>query len=466
MILILSVIKINSVYLEDFLGEWRIIQLILFIVAGDFLGNVRKLKQTKKRRNKGFYLIILIIILYFSSRIAPLLSASAQSTYVVEHGKIEKSIEAVGYVAREEKILTTIRNGDIKYFVSEGEKIAKGQKLAEVHLEQLDEKSRRDLEAINLRLQNIKEKQDEQGFLKSDIEKLEKQIISLVKSIQQDLKGERYDRIVVTKEELKELLDKKSIIAGEKSFSGKNIIQLEQQKSQLENKVNSSVQTIYSDLPGFVAMGSDGFEELLNYKLLHEITGKQFKLLEDSKLGLSVDDTQKEVSVIRIIENYRWSIVVGVDAEQGEGIEKGKNVQIRIIDQDKELKAVVRNVMDDGDKKIAIFDLDEFIDNFYNMRMIAVEIILNQYEGAMAPNSSIVEREGMKGVYVVDVNGIPNFKPIKIQISNKEYSILYSDFFERSSKDDPSKIEKIKTINLYDEVIMNGNKVKEGKRIR
>lgn len=433
------------------------------------MSNIRKPKNTKRRRNKAFYLVILIVISYFGSRMAYLLNASAQSTYVVEYGKIEKSVETTGYVARQEKILTTVSSGDIKYFVSEGEKIAKGQKLAEVYLDQLDEKSRKDLEAINLRLQNIKGKQDGQDVLKGDIEKLEKQILFLIGSIQQDLKEEKYDRIAILKKELEDLLDKKSVIAGEKSFFGKNIAQLEQQKSQLENKVNSSVKTIYNDLPGIVAMGSDGFEELLNYRLLHEITGKQFKLLEDSDLNSSSEKAQEERPVIRIIENYKWSIVVEIESEQGEKIGKGKNIQIRVIDQNKELKATVRNVIDEEDKKIVIFDLDEFIDDFYNIRAIAIEIILSQYEGAMVPNSSIIEKEGVKGVYTLDVNGIPNFKPIKILTSNEEYSVLYDGFFEQKSKgnqEDQDKVEKIKTINLYDEIVMNGDKVKEGKRIR
>ncbi len=40
----------------------------------------------------------------------PLLNASAQNTCVIEYGKIENSIESVGFIAREEKILTTINN--------------------------------------------------------------------------------------------------------------------------------------------------------------------------------------------------------------------------------------------------------------------------------------------------------------------------------------------------------------------
>ena len=75
-------------------------------LAGDRLNNIRKLNKKKERRKKWFYIIIILIItLYFSSQIVPLLNASTQSTYVIEYGKIEKTIETIGYVAREEKCL-------------------------------------------------------------------------------------------------------------------------------------------------------------------------------------------------------------------------------------------------------------------------------------------------------------------------------------------------------------------------
>lgn len=84
----------------------------------------------------------------------------------------------------------------------------------------------------------------------------------------------------------------------------------------------------------------------------------------------------------------------------------------------------------------------------------------------MAPNSSIIEKEGVKGVYTLDVNGIPDFKPVKVLTSNEQYSILYDGFFEQKSEEAQDEVERIKTINLYDEIVMNGDKIKEGKRIR
>jgi len=433
-----------------------------------FLSQIKEKKRTKKRRSKKKvpYLIVLIIALYFISRMPSLLMASSQSIYAAEYGKIEKNIEAMGYVAREEKVFKSIGKGDVKYFVSEGEKVATGQKLAEVYMDRLDEKSRKDLDVINFRLQNIKAKQDDTNIFKDDIEKLEQQIITLIKSIQQDIKDEKYDKINSMREELENLLNKQSIIYGEKSFSGKNINQLEEQKTQLEHKVNSSVQTIYSDSPGFVAIGSDGLEELLNYKTLYEITSDQFKMLEEAKLNIPSEEIEEGLPVIRIIENYKWTLIVELSTKQAEGIKKGKVLRIRPIGKNKELKAVVRNVIEEEDKKVIIFDLNEFTDDIYNIRTMVVDIVQSKYEGAMVANSSIVEKDGIKGVYTVDVNGIAKFKPIKIKTSNLEYSIIYDGNFEVKSKDDPTKTDRINTINLYDEVVMKGKKVKEGQKVR
>jgi putative membrane fusion protein len=189
-------------------------------------------------------------------------------------------------------------------------------------------------------------------------------------------------------------------------------------------------------------------------------------MLKDTKLNMPSEEIVEGAPVIRIIESYKWSIIVELNTKQAEGIEKGKILRIRPIGEKKELKSIVRNVIEEEDKTIVIFDLDEFIDNIYNIRTLTVDIVQSQYEGAMVANSSIVEKDGIKGVYTVDVNGIAKFKPIKVKISNSEYSIVYDGSFVNKSKEDPEKTENVKTINLYDEVVMKGSKVKEGQRVR
>lgn len=429
--------------------------------------NKRKIKRKKKSsKKKGLYIIFIIIAIYFFSRTPSLLLASSQSTYPAEYGNIESSIETKGYVVRDEKVFKSIGEGDVKYFVSEGEKVAKGQKLAEVYLDDLDEKSRKDLQSINLRLENIKDKQNDDNIFQNDIEKLENQIKTLIKSIQQDIKNKRYDRIKIMKEELEDLLNKQSVIVGEKSFSGKNIIQLEEQKNQLEHKIDSSVQTIYSNSPGFVAMGSDGLEGLLNYSTLNEVSSDQLKMLKNAELNIPSENINEGSPIIRIIENYRWGLIVKVDAMEVEDIQIHDMINIRPVNQNDELKAKVRNVVNEGNDTIIIFNLSETINNIYNIRKLDVEIIKSRHEGVIISNSSITERDGFKGIYTVDISGRAKFKPISIKASNSEYSVVHYGSFIVKSKNDPQKTERVKTINLYDEVVMHGSKIREGEKIK
>lgn len=437
-------------------------------MVGDFLNQTKGKKRTqkKKRRKKIPYVIVLVILLYFISRMPSLLMASSNSTYPVQYGKIEKNLEVTGYVVREEKVFTSLGNGEVKYFVDEGKKVSKGEKLAEVYIDDSDEGSRKDLATINLRLENIKENQNTEGVFQGDIEKIKNQIQRLILSIQQDIKDERYDRIDSMRSELEDLLNKQSIIAGEKSFSGKNLSELEEQKTRLEEKVNASVQVIYSDSPGFIALGSDGLEELLNYKTITDINSDQLKMIEESKIEPSSIEAKEGAPVIRIIKNYKWSLIVSLSKEESAGMEKGNTLKIRPVGQNKELKASIRDVVEEEDKNIIVFDLDEFVDNIYNIRKLTVDIIRNKYEGTMIANSSIVEKDGIEGVYTVDVTGTVQFKPIKIKTSNLEYAIVHDGYFEKKSDKDAEKIERVTTINLYDEVVTKGSKVKEGQRIR
>lgn len=82
----------------------------------------------------------------------------------------------------------------------------------------------------------------------------------------------------------------------------------------------------------------------------------------------------------------------------------------------------------------------------------------------MIPNKSIVEKDGIKGVYIKDISGIVKFRPIKILTSDEEHTIVSEG--NGSSKtielEVNGKPQQFKTVQLFDEVFVNGSKLKEG----
>lgn len=168
-------------------------------------------KKEKKKQGMKFSRIIIstIVILYFLARVFPLIGTTSQKTVVAEYGKIEELIAVTGLIARDERVLADINQGEANFFVSEGEKVAKGQKLAEIYREKLDERYQQELEIINERIEGIQDQQEETSIFQKDIEKIDAQISDLLKKIQQEIKQGNYDKIQQYQSQVEELAKKK-----------------------------------------------------------------------------------------------------------------------------------------------------------------------------------------------------------------------------------------------------------------
>lgn len=428
---------------------------------------LHKKKKNKKRPPLKVFsrlFIIIIVLFYLLSRMPPFFSQATNKTYVAEYGKIEAVVSTEGYIVRDEKVIKHLGEGEIVLLTEEGKKVRKGQKLATLHFNDLDEKTSKDLEIINLRIESIKDKQTEQQPFHKDIEKIESDIAAASREIQQFIKDGEYEKVYPLKENLSLLIEKKSIITGEKSFSGKNLEQLEQQRKSLQEKVSASEEAIYSEFPGIVAVGSDGLEDLLTLNNLEDFTLQEYETIKNSIKPLNAnDDGDQEIS-LRIIQDHKWSIITTVKEKDMQQLEEGKSIKLRQRGESKEYKAVIRKIIhEDGEDAIIVLDLTEFMEEFYNKRVITFDMIKTSFEGIMIPNTAIIEQEGKQGVFRLDVNGFSRFIPVKIKGSNREYSIIYNGYFDESNNGENSRVN---TINFYDEIVTNAEKISQGDRIR
>lgn len=424
-----------------------------------------KRKTHKKIYLKNFkkFFMAFIVLLYFLLRLPPFYSQARNKTYIGEYGKIEAIVSTEGIIVRDEEVIKHLGGGEILLLVKEGERVRKGQKIANIHFNHLDEKTTKDLEIINLRIDSIKDQQAGRQFFQKDIEKIENDILAITKEIQQYITSGNYEKVYKLKNELSLLIEKKSIIYGEKSFSGKNLEQLEQQKKSLEDKINASVEVVYSEYPGIIAMGSDGLEGLLTLKGLDDFSIQQYETLKNSIKSTNSDHDKDEELFLRIIKDHKWSIITTLKEKDVQDLKDGKVVKLRQRGDSKEYKTVVRKIIKNQEEAIVVLDLTEFMKDYYNKRVISFDLVKSSIEGIMIPNSAIIEKDNKLGVFRLDINGFARFVPIKVKGSNKEYSIVYSGYFD---EDDHGEMKKVNTINYYDEIVEVANKTNEGDKIR
>lgn len=260
------------------------------------------------------------------------------------------------------------------------------------------------------------------------------------------------------KDELLEAIDKKSLIWGEKSIVGKNIKTLEQEKFKVENELNSSVQSIFAQESGVISFNQDEYENVLKISSIEDLNSQYLSTVKNKEKMIKKNDEVKVGEPIgKIINNHIWYIAAVLDEKETSHLKIGKDIN---VSKDGQIfNASIKNLYkDENNKNILLLEVDEEKVDFYDERVCDFNIIYRKVSGIKVPKNAIVTIKEQRGVYILSETGSAVFKGIKsILGENDEYIVLdYLDI----------KKNRIDTIDLYDELIINPKNIKEGQKIR
>ncbi|WP_242939066.1 HlyD family efflux transporter periplasmic adaptor subunit [Tepidibacter formicigenes] len=417
-----------------------------------------KARKKKKKKIRFNYVIILGVFLYILFKLINNLSNFTIPIVTVEYGNLTETIEKTGVIIRNEKLIFSKASGKINYFVNEGKRIPKNEKIAEIEIKKIDSKVKEKLDTLNRRIEGIKTNRDEE-ILKKDIEKIDNKIKVLRSEIKNKIVDGDIENIQNLKEDLYYFIDKKSLIWGEKSIVGKNIKTLEEEKAILENKINSSVNTILADETGVISFNADGLEDILKISSLDKLDSEYLSKVKNNKNEINKEKDTVEVGdpIAKIVNNHIWYIAVILDKDENDKLKINQKVKI-IKDKEVFTGTVIYLYKDKLGKYIAVFEINEEKVDFYSNRVSNFKIIYKQINGIKIPKNAIITKEGKRGAYVLSETGNAIFKELKsILGENSEYVVLnYRDI----------KKNRIDTIDLYDELILNPKNIKEGQKIR
>lgn len=420
------------------------------------MNKIKKIKR-KKLKIKYNYLIILGVIGYIFVKLLNNMTSYTVQVETVEYGDLVESINKQGVIIKDEQIILSQSKGNIDYLVQEGKRVPRNKKIAEIQSGEVNLQEKEKLDTINRRIESIKSNRNEE-ILKSDIYKIDVITKRLREEIKTNLMNSDIENIQNLKEELLEAIDKKSLIWGEKSIIGKNIKTLEEEKFKIENKLNSSVQSVFAQESGVISFNQDEYEDILklssiehlNSKYLLAVKNKENRIKKNDKVG--VGDP-----IGKIINNHIWYIAVVLDEKESSHLKIGTNLKVRKDGQ--VFNAKVKNLYkDENNKNISILEVYEEKVDFYDVRVCDFNIIYRQISGIKIPKEAVITVKEKRGVYILSETGSSIFKELKsILGENDEYIVLdYSDI----------KKNRIETVDLYDELIINPKNIKEGQKIR
>lgn len=385
-------------------------------------------------------IIIFFIIFNYIPKIIKLFSQPAQN-FTVSVGKIVDEEYTKALIVRNENILT---NGEkrIEKDKQEGQKVRKGEKIGRYYADNenkmLEEIANIDKEIEKVLAENNQKIESPESTI------LDKKIEALISEINGINKQEKITKI--TKEVNEEIL-KKAKTSGELSKEGNKLKKLIDQKTKLENNLNSNTNIITATDAGNVSYKIDGYEGKLKTDNFDYLT-KDVISEVDIKSGNIVSTVENNV---KIVDGFKTYLVCVLENKNTKDRKVGDTVGIRIGSHEEIDGEIVYMKKISEEENILVFKVDRLYDVLSQYRKVNISIVWWSQEGLKINNNALVKAQN--GLYFAkkDKGGYSEIIPVKVIRKTDEYSLIESytkaDYEKAGIKMDyaPSVVE-------YDEI--------------
>lgn len=207
--------------------------------------------------------------------------------------------------------------------------------------------------------------------------------------------------------------------------------------------------TYDAPISGIFSLTIDGYEDYL-------IPEKMDKVKQETVEDLSYDMAELErKSVIKGEPIYKvtwddyWYILCWVDKKTAETYTEGRTVTLELPEGNVRAKIQsIKKEKDSNDYRV-IFYLNVYYEALAESRAEEISIVTSDNEGLIVDNKCIIEKDGRKGVYVVDKNGDYHFTPIRVIAYDDKQSVIEDvTFYDEEGY-------QVYTVDVYDEVLKN-----------
>lgn len=409
------------------------------------------MKNNKEKINltKVFITIIcMIVLLVFVTNGKRLIKNTSEKTTVAE-GSLSYEEAVEGYLIRDEVVLQgdNYKNGMVK-MLSDGERAAMNQTVFRYY-SNTEESILSEIAKLDVQINEaISSSEFTLGTTNTDISSLEREIELVINDMH---KINNLQKINEHKNKIETYISKKADITGKLSPEGSLVKTLTQERDQLEEKLQNSVEVITAPRSGLASYRVDGLEEKLVIGDFSYLTTDLLKSLE-LKVGAVVPLSNEKG---KIVDNFKCYIATLVSSENAMSAKVGDKLSLRLSTSD-EIDAEIIHIVEEGKERIIVFEIDEKVAELLEFRKISMDIVWWEYTGLKVSNSALIEENDK--IYVErKKNGYIQKILVKVLRQNDTYSIL-ENYEEEELKalgysaDEISDRDKIK---IYDEVLLH-----------
>jgi putative membrane fusion protein len=414
-------------------------------------------KKSKKKKSSSIHIITILflavciayIFRYFAFKI---------ETEMVKYDSMENSIATQGVLIKNEWSMALPGGTAADYKANEGERVSIGKQILNISKNDgADENISLKIDKINERIEEIKKAEADNNFFAADKQKIDANIQNSVNELKNVTASGNFSRLEEVKSELAANVYKKSLVAGTDSFSGQNIEQLMNEKAALQEIQKNNLNVVYARTSGLVSYELDGYEAVLKPESIQGLKVSSILEIINAAGEKNNKKNEEKLEGVKVVDNFEWYIASVIPKGILTKDDIGKSIQVRFKDNNNTVVSGTLKHFDEGNENgnLIVVRTGEQLKDFQRIRTANVEIITKHKEGLIVPLKCIVEKEGLKGVFI-ERSGMARFVPIKIALSNEKEALV-----ENLDKDDKGYDSKNYELKPYDRVITTVDKVKK-----
>ncbi len=370
-----------------------------------------KRKKRKKRKLKrllrlGLVLIVLAGLIYggYRSVTTGYRAIINRVVKTQEFGQVSfvSTLKASGVVVRDEIMMMATESGLASYLLEDGAKVKAQAPVVEIQ----DLTSQQQVRA---RLAELEKTIATYGSdTQASVASLDQQVLGLESSLKEKTRLLREQMAKTVPESVAELekeireqnAKRLDLLSKRGNFDGDRNT-LIAQKQELERQLSLTSLQVKSPTAGLVSYTLDGWETILKTSDLGSIGKEALKPGQPAQQLNQAKEVKAGKALFKVVADTTWYWVTAVDKAEWQKLDP-KTVALRLPGGSAPLGATVHGVKDLDEKQVMLqFAITPVTLESLAGRHLTLEIIKRQTQGIVVPETSLKERQGVIGVYLV-----------------------------------------------------------------
>ena len=387
---------------------------------------------------------------------------------------VSDSIPTTGYFIRDEQMITYDGDGVISYLLNDGDKISKDESVPNVYTDVQAANDKKTIDKLEQQINALEQLDNAVNNIMPAPDDLDKNISSSLSKAKLSASEKNFTDADKSITAALYSINQRQLVTGKTQSYSAKISELKKKMSELKKKyAENSSRAIKSTKTGYFSSTVDGYESFYNSKALSNI-----KIGDLNEKKITKRPVGKNV-VGKTVEGVYWYVACEVSANEAIQIKESKSLSVDIpLANNHNISVELHCINQENQNSDAVVILKGSYMNqeMINLRREDISIIKNTYNGIYVSRNAVhdqlitetqtdkngkekTETKTVKGVYILVGNELL-FKQIVPVYTGEGFIICM-----QNPKDEDLVTDEIGVLKAYDEVVVEGANLYDGKII-